>query len=252
MSATVLAYHTVEDTLPEGNPHELAITTEAFAAQMACLARTRTVVPLGDLVAGHIPNGKPVVAITFDDGYAGVLACAAPVLERHGFPATVFVPTAYVGGRNRWDDLFDPAFRVLNADELVALERHGVAVESHGHEHISYATSPIDKVENDLAQSTAVLESVLGRRPRFLAYPWGPSSPAARHVVADAGYRAAFSIGAPHVGQFAFGRVDVRPSDSLRMFQLKTSGRYSVLRYNRAASVVSALTRPVRRRLQSQ
>ncbi|HEV7886416.1 MAG TPA: polysaccharide deacetylase family protein [Acidimicrobiales bacterium] len=253
MSATVLAYHAVADAPPASDPHHLVLTTRHFAAQMDELARSRTVVPLEDVVRGRVKaHGRPVVAITFDDGYRGVLECAGPILARFGFPATLFVPTAHLGNRNTWDDLHDDAFKVLRADELAAVEALGVRVESHGHAHIPYDSSLPETVAEDLAQSVAVLEEVLGRRPRFLAYPYGPSSLAARQMVVAAGFEAAFSIDARHGGRFSFGRIPIQTSDSMRLFRFKTSGRYQFLRQNAMASVMSSATRPVRRFLHAR
>ena len=41
--------------------------------------------------------------ITFDDGYRDNLENALPVLQRHGYPAVIFVPIGYLddGGRCR-------------------------------------------------------------------------------------------------------------------------------------------------------
>jgi peptidoglycan/xylan/chitin deacetylase (PgdA/CDA1 family) len=47
---------------------------------------------------------RPSVAITFDDGYREQLAVAAPLLEARGYPSTVFVSSAFVGGQNMWHD----------------------------------------------------------------------------------------------------------------------------------------------------
>jgi peptidoglycan/xylan/chitin deacetylase (PgdA/CDA1 family) len=44
--------------------------------------------------------------VTFDDGYADVLHEAAPLLERYGVPATVFIASDRIGrGAFWWDDL---------------------------------------------------------------------------------------------------------------------------------------------------
>ena len=100
---TVLAYHAVGDCSLADDRNSLFVSPTAFAAQMADLATTRRVVPLADALDAPLPPGKPVVAITFDDGYRSVREHALPILEQHGFPATMFVPTAYVGDENRWD-----------------------------------------------------------------------------------------------------------------------------------------------------
>jgi peptidoglycan/xylan/chitin deacetylase (PgdA/CDA1 family) len=57
------------------------------------------------VASGSLPRRS--VAITFDDGYADNLTEAKPTLQRHGFPATVFVVSGYVGSGERfwWDEL---------------------------------------------------------------------------------------------------------------------------------------------------
>src|SRR6267154_4486530 len=40
---------------------------------------------------------EKLVAITFDDGYQDFYTNAFPILNRYGYSATVFLPTAYIG-----------------------------------------------------------------------------------------------------------------------------------------------------------
>lgn len=93
----ILFYHRVSD-----DRDELAVTPRRFAAQMAALAaaglrgvRLTEVVDL--LRQGR--HDEPVVGLSFDDGYLDVAEHALPVLERHGFGATVFVATGVTDGR---------------------------------------------------------------------------------------------------------------------------------------------------------
>jgi hypothetical protein len=77
----------------------------AFDAEMAYLKEAGyETVDLADVVEwqrgrGELPP-KPVV-ITFDDGDRSVVDYAYPILQKHGFKATLFVVTSEVG--RKWD-----------------------------------------------------------------------------------------------------------------------------------------------------
>ena len=101
----VLIYHRVADL--ERDPQLLAVSPATFDAQMAVLAERFRVVPLSELV-GSLRRKRVAarsVGVTFDDGYADNLLTAAPVLQAHCVPATVFVSSGYVdAGREFWWD----------------------------------------------------------------------------------------------------------------------------------------------------
>lgn len=235
MSTIILAYHAVGDVERADDLHNLWVRTEQFADQLRTLARRAHVVSLDDLVAGRVPAGRRAVAITFDDGYRSVLTTALPMLEAHGFPATVFVPTAHIGDRNRWDGEGADDLDILDADDLRELTRRGVAIESHGHAHVDLATADEGVVRRDLEQSIATLTDVVGAPPSYLAYPFRTGSPAARTIAAELGFRAAFSIDIADAGRFAWGRVYVGPRDGRAMFRFKTSGYYLTVRHHPTA-----------------
>lgn len=241
----MLAYHCVGT--PRGpDPHNLFVSQEAFAAQMRFLARRRHVVALDEIVAGTAPRSS--VAITFDDGYRHLLTSALPVLEAHGFPATVFVPSAYLGRRNEWDAPSDNDLAIMDAAELQEADRRGLRVESHGHEHLDCRDAAAEVVARDLSASVEHLQRVLQRRPALLAWPYKDGSPAARAEAAELGFRAAFSIDQQHEGRYSWERVQVTPRDGVRLYALKTSGRYMQLRHARVLDLAyRALKHLVRR-----
>jgi peptidoglycan/xylan/chitin deacetylase (PgdA/CDA1 family) len=103
-------YHRVAHS--ESDPWGLCVSPEHFAEQLAVLAQYADVVPLEEftssLRAGR--HSRPVVSITFDDGYADNLHVAKPILARQGAPATVFLATGSIGtGRPYWWDLLTAA-----------------------------------------------------------------------------------------------------------------------------------------------
>lgn len=232
IAATVLAYHAIGNCARSEDPSNLWVPTSAFERQMTWLAQHRRVVPLEDIVEGRPAGRPPAVALTFDDGYSTVLREAVPILERHGFPATMFVPTAHLGGENRWDPPQDCDLSIVGPDGLREFEARGVQVESHGHHHIDMSTSPLQDTREDLEDSWGVLREVLGRPPRYLAYPFRDGTDDVREVARTLGFRAAFSIDLPDAGRFGMGRVQVTPLDSDRIFALKTSGWWLRARYH--------------------
>jgi peptidoglycan/xylan/chitin deacetylase (PgdA/CDA1 family) len=243
---TILAYHAVGACLPEDDPNYLYLSESLFRTQMECLARTRMVVPLDVLVEGSAPSGHPAVAITFDDAYRCILTIAAPVLAGYGFPATVFLPTAYVGGGNVWDPPSDGDFSIMDADELGLLRELGFAIESHGHAHIDLGRSSEPEIRADLETSRSEIVKLTGRAPRYLAYPYGSMSPAACRVAAEMSFEAAFSINLPHSGRYEWARVPVTRLDGAHIFRAKTTGDYLRLRYSRYGRLATRIVRVAR------
>lgn len=97
-----LAYHgSTADTLGGiDNLFGKHIDASTLDRHLATIGRHFNVVRLGD-VAECLGTGRPLprraVFLTFDDGYAGNYEVAFPILRRYGFPATFFVPSAFVG-----------------------------------------------------------------------------------------------------------------------------------------------------------
>ncbi len=116
IGAVVICYHSVPG--PEDEPWidpSNATPRRLFEAQMRFLARRRRVISMRDLAAaleaGRAPEPGAVV-LTFDDGYRDFLTVAAPILERHALPATLFLPTAAIAqGATHWIDRLYTAFR---------------------------------------------------------------------------------------------------------------------------------------------
>ena len=94
----ILCYHGISMGEEHGSHPEMFLPVETFARRMEILAQAgASVLGLGEalrlLHAGKLPPNS--VAITFDDGWADFRAQAFPVLQRHGFPATVYLTTYY-------------------------------------------------------------------------------------------------------------------------------------------------------------
>lgn len=107
---TILMYHRI---LPKGQCRKyplqsLVIPTEVFRAQVQWLANHCHIMPVNkaliELEAGNTLD-RPLVAITFDDGYVDNFEVAAPILEEHGLHATFFITSGFVEkGCLQWFD----------------------------------------------------------------------------------------------------------------------------------------------------
>jgi peptidoglycan/xylan/chitin deacetylase (PgdA/CDA1 family) len=248
---TVLAYHAVGDRARADDRYNLFVSTRAFAAQMAYLARARRVVSLEEALDPRAGGGRPAVAITFDDAFTNVLTNGGPILAAHGFPATIFVPTAWIGREAGWVAP-DGDLRVMDETELRDAMRSGFALESHGGRHAHMSRLPEAEARADVAESTLRLEEIRGRRPTYFAYPYGETSALMRDIVREAGYRTAFSIDRPGVDPFAYERTQITPFDGETLFAAKTSGRYLAVRHAPAFRAAYAVAKPLVSRLRRQ
>jgi len=172
---------------------------------------------------GELPARSAL--ITFDDGFKSLTGAAANTLVRLGFPGVVFVPVAHVGGTNAWDaDSSQPSEPLCTWDELRALERAGVSVESHAFSHRDFSSLDREALARELEDSKATIERELGKRVELVAYPYGDAGPATEDVgvlAARAGYQAGFLYGGgpfevPVGDRFRLPRIAVGPDTDLR------------------------------------
>ena len=100
--ACIFYYHRVSD-IGFIDPHfdDRNVSPRLLEQHLATLAEFAEVVPLPEmherLMCDQPENGKPLVSLTFDDGYANFRLNVLPLLERYKIPATLAVATAYMG-----------------------------------------------------------------------------------------------------------------------------------------------------------
>ena len=139
--------------------------------------------------------------ITFDDGYRDNLENAAPVLQKYGYPAVLFVPVGYLADRQPLPHEEHLAARgivnpPLDWDELAELEAAGIRVESHGIGHRPLADLEVDEAAREITLSKLRLEERLQRPVRAFAYVKGSEAhyqPVHLSLLKQAGYDVAFT-----------------------------------------------------------
>jgi O-antigen biosynthesis protein len=194
----ILCYHSVASHC-DPRFAEWTVSPDEFAEQMAHLAE-RGYRPLAvrDLVEHGFRLRKPLdpktVAITFDDGFADFQGEALPVLLRHGFTATVFIATGYVGATSRWLEREGEGDRpMLTWSQIEEITAAGIECGAHGHEHLQMDTVPAARADRDIRCSRDALEDVIGRVSSF-AYPHGYYTARLKRQVSRAGFTSACAV----------------------------------------------------------
>jgi len=222
----ILFYHRVSD-----DHDALAVAPRRFGEQMELIAAAGfDVIDLCEaadlLLAGH--SVERTIALNFDDGYRDVAENALPVLERLGFPATVFVATGVTDGTASfaWYRRQPP---LLTWEDVVALDRGGtLRFGAHTITHPNLLALQDESARHEIAGSKLALEAKLGREVEAFCYPAGLFSDRDRSFVADAGFRLAVScepgVNRPWTDPLALHRRQIDARDSLLDFRAKLGG----------------------------
>ena len=234
MRVPILMYHSISERPPAATA-PLAVHPAAFADQMAWLRdRGFTPLTLGGLHSRS--SGTRPVVITFDDGYADFHELALPILERHGFPATVFLTTGWMpdagphaAGR--------PLDRMLCWRQVEEAAGAGIEFGGHGHSHPQLDQLPLPALRDELIVNKKLLEDRIGTPVTTMAYPFGYSSARVRREVRRAGYTLACAVAndladARH-DVLALPRLTIRGTTSPAAFGRAVAGQGVPLLYLR-------------------
>jgi peptidoglycan/xylan/chitin deacetylase (PgdA/CDA1 family) len=235
----ILTYHSLD-----GSGSIVSVAPAVFRWQMAHLksAGFRTL-SLAD-VARFIHEGKPfpsrAFAITFDDGYENIYTDAFPVLQDHGFTATVFLITDYCGKMNTWPGHVSPVGDqpLLTWAQVAELQHYGIEFGSHTMTHPDLTQITPETVETEIRCSRESLCDRLGTEAAAFAYPYGKCAPWVIDMVRKY-YAAACStklgIATPGADLYLLPRVDMYYlSGKILIRTLRTRGLDWYLRYRQA------------------
>lgn len=247
----ILMYHSVSQK-PEEHVHPYYQTVthpKIFADQMALLKqegyKAVSVEEGLEFLQGPCVNGEACVhrcvAITFDDGFRDFHTEAFAVLQEHGFTATVFVPTAFIGeDRRRFKGR-----ECLTWEETREVQEKGIRFGSHTVSHPQLTNLSWKDIEHELRASKSDLEQRLGTAVTSFAYPFAfPQNnrrfcQSFRVLLSEAGYTccATTLIGRAKSGDdpFVLKRLPVSSLDDPAFFLAKLAGNYDWLAGGQAA-----------------
>lgn len=175
---------------------KMTVTPEAFSAQLSYLARNDyRVIRLSELIdflEGRGPLPKRAVVITMDDGYASFFHMAFPLLKKHGFPATLFIYTDFIGAK---DALSWQQMQQLTASGLVDIQVH-----SKTHSNLTYKLPGEsderyrERLDSEIRLPRSILQQRLPVRPAHFAYPYGDTNDTIVQRLKHADYTAAVTV----------------------------------------------------------
>jgi len=195
----ILTYHSIARSA-QPRFAKFVTSPEVFAEHIAYLHdQGYTPITVSQFVharSGGWANLPPrPVLLTVDDGYADFYSNALPILARHGFVATLYVVTGYIGGTSSWLQREGEANRpMLTWDELHEISEYGIECGAHTHTHPSLDTLTMEAARNEIFRSKSLLEDHLGRQVLSFAYPYGHYTKPVRAMVQHAGYSSACAV----------------------------------------------------------
>lgn len=237
----ILMYHSIsEPSATSMHPYYVTETApNAFRRQLSYLRqagyRTLTPCQLLDRLHSPVTNYERTVLITFDDGYKDFYTNAFPVLEEHGFKATVYLPTQLISS-DRQSFLRKEC---LTWEEIRFLQSAGTVFGSHSATHSRLYFMSIPKIKSELQDSKDVIEQKLGSPIGSFAYPY--AFPEADHaftaqfgaLLDECGYSTGMSTSIGSINGYSdrwhLKRLPVNVCDDEQLFSAKLEGSYDWL-----------------------
>lgn len=231
MTPSILMYHEVEPSSKVDKHYTLS--ESAFARQLEWLKRRGFASSLLDpdwsVAAFAAEDGQRRVALTFDDSHVNHYANSLPLLQRHGFTATFFVVTNHIGQDPTW----------LSHDQLGALARAGMSIQSHTHTHRFLDGLDAASLRDELIRSKHMIEDWLGLPVRHLSCPGGRYSRRVLDEAQTAGYLSVSTSVPGLAGDGAAREIAVLP-------RFLISGGTTMAQFERAANAEPAYVRRCR------
>lgn len=191
---------------------EITVSAPFFEQHLQWLSQRREqVIELSSMVG--ISTKMDLYAITFDDKLRDNLAHALPLLEKYQIPMTMFPVAGFIGKENYFPE-----------SELSALAQHPlITIGSQGTTRRHFTKLSKQDAISELTESKDYLERITRKTVDLFAYPYGDCDEYAESLVAQCGYRAAWSVWHGSNSNYSKSRIPVGRDDNLIQFIAKAS-----------------------------
>jgi len=188
----ILTYHKLGPRPHGARLKGLYVSADLFAKQLAELKAGGFTSQSLDVPLSLSKNVKRSLILTFDDGFANVLAHGITPLAANGFRAIQFLVADRIGQGNEWDrsvgEVMEPLMDRAQIKEWLAA---GHQIGSHTLTHPFLTQIPMENAREEIVSSKKKLEDSFGVSIQHFCYPYGDWNESVRDLVIEAGYATA-------------------------------------------------------------
>jgi peptidoglycan/xylan/chitin deacetylase (PgdA/CDA1 family) len=228
----VLLYHSIDSS-----GSVISIEPKEFRAQMECLKYNGyQTISLPKFLEYLRVDGAPparMVVLTFDDGFRNNYTEAFPILQAHGFTATIFLTTDYINRVCSWEkhDLI-PELPLLSWEEIREMSAYGIHFGSHSCTHPYLTRISEEELKTELLNSKSTIEARVNKPVTFFCHPYGDTNRGTQRAAQECGYWGAFggldfSLANSKDERYNLKRVGTGHFSSLQDFEAGLLGTYN-------------------------
>jgi len=220
----ILVYYNFSDSRSD----KMSVSKDDFETQMNYLNLNGYHVISLDQLLNFIDYKEQLpeksIVITFDDAWGSIYDIAVPILIKHGFTATFFIYTDFIGGG-----------KAISWDQIKQLSQQGFDIQCQTKTHRNLAVLKknesfkeyFNSVETEIMYPKKLIEKTLDKDCKYLAYPYGETNNLVIAMLKKHGYRAAFTIGRKpasfFVDKFRINRSVIYGSYDIEQFKKELS-----------------------------
>jgi peptidoglycan/xylan/chitin deacetylase (PgdA/CDA1 family) len=247
----ILGYHGIAECPRKDDLFMLQVTPGRFRSLLEMMLAAGfqfvTVAEFARRAAGGPPPAG-LAAVSFDDAMRNNLTTAMPILRALEIPATVYVPTGWLGGESPWiGPCGDRA--ILTGEQVQALSQAGWEIGAHTITHADLSLLSYEECRREIEGSCQALRELTGTSVRTFAYPFGHYGEAAIAATRDAGLLAAVTTGSGIWDPYELTRAMVGAADPFAILLLKLTDRYEPLLRSAPMQFVRRASKVLRARL---
>ncbi len=205
---------------------------ESFFDKINFIGKFSTPVNLNGMT--ELKKREKYFSLTFDDGFQNLLENVIPFLEKEKLPATIFIPTNYIGKVPEWEfgnEIYDKdkSEFIMTEEQIKNLNKNLFSIGSHTCSHPHLSKLEEKEIEKELRESKNILESIVGYEIEMLSFPHGDYSEKVIEIAEATGYKKMFTVIPDNTtyNDKIIGRIFVSPNERKTELWLKLNGAYN-------------------------